>query len=61
MMIMMMMMVSPCKVVLVVDVLDYEVGVHGSLFLLPDDLIATSFENGFFSIIEFVNIKGMHS
>ena len=61
---MMMMMVSPCKVILVVDILDYEVGVHSSLFLLPDDLVATSFENGFllsfFYIIAFFNIKGTH-
>ena len=47
MMTMMMVMVSPCKVVLVVDILDDEVCVHSSLLLLPDDLVATSLENGF--------------
>ena len=43
-----------CKVVLVVDIFDDEVCVHSSLFLLPDDLVATSFENGFilFSLIK---------
>ena len=47
MMMMMILMVSPCKVVLVVDILDDEVCVHSSLLLLPDDLVATSLENGF--------------
>ena len=63
-MMMMVLMVSPCKVILVVDILDDEVGVHSSLLLLPDYLVATSFENGFllfFYIIAFFKIKGMHS
>ena len=47
MMMVMILMVSPCKVVLVVDILDDEVCVHSSLLLLPDDLVATSLENGF--------------
>ena len=65
MMMMMILMVSPCKVVLVVDILDDEVCVHSSLLLLPDDLVATSLENGFsmffFLSFAFFNIKGLHS
>ena len=57
MVMMMILMVSPCKVVLVVDILDDEMGVDGSPFLLPDDLIATSFENGFFQSLDFLTSR----
>ena len=54
---MMILMVSPCKVVLVVDIFDDEVCVHSSLFLLPDDLVATSFENGFLLFFFFISLR----